>query len=314
MPADGPRPTPTTPPDRAAPAGAGALVAAVHRDDHLAAVDVALERLGALGVAGGDTVVLKVNTNSGDPAPYSSSPALVAHLTRRLRARGAEVLVGDRSFWGDPDTAGNLERNGIAGAARAAGARVVVFDDRVEWVEVDPALVPSWRPPVRVPRLCREAEHVVNLACLKTHFITGATLSLKNLLGLVHAEDRARPGNLRSHHPDRIHAQVAEVHRAVKASLHLCDGFDALVGGGPTPASGTPVVARVRTVIASADPVAADAVALAVLRAHAAPGEAVREAPPWQSPILAAAVAAGVGARGPEEVQLWTSGAVSLSS
>ncbi len=67
-------------------------------------------------------MLLKVNTNSGDPAPYSTSPTVVAWFARQYVSRGVRVVVGDRSFWGDRDTMGNLERNGIASAARRAGA------------------------------------------------------------------------------------------------------------------------------------------------------------------------------------------------
>jgi uncharacterized protein (DUF362 family) len=269
---------------------------------HLDAVERALAEVGGLDFVGaGETVLLKVNANSGDPYPYSTSPAVVGELARALAARGARVVVGDRSFWGDTRTSDNLERNGIAPAARAAGARVVVFDDAVEWIEVPPALVPSWRPPVRVPRLLRDADHVLNLACVKTHFITGFTMALKNALGLVHAADRARDGNLRVHTQDRIYAQIAELCRFVRPTLHLCDGFEALVRGGPTPASppGAPRIAPARLVAASRDPVALDAVGVAILQRHAPPSEVVTKEPSWRQAMLRAAVAAGVGAARP---------------
>src|SRR5262249_49395736 len=158
--------------------------------------------------------------------PYSSSPLTVAYLVSYLRDRGARVFVGDRSFWGDSNTAGNLERNGIAPAARAAGAEVIVFDD-VDWVAIPPELVPDWRAPARVPPLATPPTHLTTLAAVKPPFIAGSTLALKNLLGLVCAEDRARPGNLRSHDPERIHHQVAQLHRFVRPHLHILDGFRA---------------------------------------------------------------------------------------
>ena len=243
----------------------------------------------------GDRVVIKVNTNSGDPYPYSSSPLAVGWLSARLRDMGARVVVGDRSFFGDDDTAGNLERNGIAPAARAAGAEVVVFED-VAWVEIPPSLVPSWRPPVRVPRLVVEAEHLINLACVKTHFISGCTLTLKNLLGVVRAEDRARPGNLRSHDPARLPWQVAELHHFVRPGLHVLDGWRALVAGGPTPGSGrTPVIADARRVLAGPDPVALDVLGIELLQRFAPPEEAVTRMAARRHPSILAAQAMGIG-------------------
>jgi len=257
-------------------------------------------------VKAGDRVVLKVNTNSGDAYPYSTSPLLVSELTRRLRARGAQVTVGDRSFWGDDDTAGNFERNGIAAAARSAGAELVVFDDSIAWVTLPSALSSHWRGPVRVPRMCVEADCLINLACLKTHFITGCTLALKNWLGLVHPADRARPGNLRSHHPERIYHQIADIHRFVRPHLNIVDAHRALVTGGPTPSSAQPTLVAPRVVIASHDRIAADATAIGLLKMLAPASEAVTQSSTWSNPTLVAA--AGLGIAGPSQLDLRADG------
>ena len=222
-------------------------------------------------VAPGGVVVLKVNTNSGDPAPYSTSPTVVAFVAQHYVSRGVRVVVGDRSFWGDPDTKGNLERNGIAPAARAVGAEVVAFEpDTVEWTALDPAKVPHWVPPVRVPSLCFTADAVINLACAKTHFITGVTLGLKNALGFVHPDDRRRDGTLRTHHTDRIHWQYTEVHRALPIAFTIIDGFVALVAGGPTPGSGVkPVIAYTGVVLAGREAIALEEGGRQLLERHA---------------------------------------------
>jgi uncharacterized protein (DUF362 family) len=272
-------------------------VAVVRDEDHLAALEAALETAGGIDVQRGDTVVLKVNTNSGDPYPYSTSPDVVRRLADRFRAEGARVKVMDRSFWGDPDTARNFADNGIAAAARKGGAELIVLDESVDWIEIPAELVPDWRPPVRVPRLAIEADRLINLACMKTHFITGCTLALKNLLGLVHAEDRARPGNLRSH-GDRIHHQVAQIHRFVRPHLHIVDGWRALIAGGPTPSSGAPSrFADPHVVLASTDPVAVDAAAIEILRKLAPPSEEITLLPAWESAPIRSAMEMGVGHR-----------------
>jgi uncharacterized protein (DUF362 family) len=209
---------------------------------HRAAIRRAVEAAGGLPRASpGELVVVKVNTNSGDPAPYSSSPVLVRWVVEAYVAMGARVLVGDRSFWGDDDTRGNLERNGIAPAAREAGATVLPFEaDTVAWATLDASRLPHWVAPVRVPAAVFEARHVINLACAKTHFISGVTLGLKNTLGFVHADDRRREGNLRTHVRERLAHQVAELHAALPISFTVIDAFQALVTGGPTPTSGAP--------------------------------------------------------------------------
>jgi uncharacterized protein (DUF362 family) len=279
-------------------AGAAATIACRDRSsnaaprsaEHAKQVRAAIERAGGLGfVKRGERVLLKVNTNSGDPFPYSTSPVTVKTIANVLIAAGAHVMVGDRSFWGDRDTAGNLEANGIAGATRDAGAKLVVFDDGIEWVEIDPKLVPHWKPPFRLPRIAMEAHHVINLACAKTHFISGVTLGLKNFLGLVHAEDRARPGNLRSHDADLIHHQIVDVHRAIAPRLTVIDGYRALIAGGPTRRDGTPATADLGVVLAGRDRVAVDIAAIALLQKHAPKHEAIHRTTPERHPTIVAA-------------------------
>ncbi len=253
----------------------------------------------------GGTVLIKVNTNSGDLYPYSSNPRTVALLARHYMDMGATVVVGDRSFWGDGDTAGNFESNGIATACKTSGAQLRVFGDEEPWHEL--TALKYWVGPVRVPRLVMDADVVINLACAKTHFISGATLGLKNVLGLVHADDRARPGNLRSHDRDKLHHQVAEIHSALRPMFTIIDAFEALVAGGPTPQSGRPPkITRTGVVIAGADVIAVDAAGIALLRQEAASEEEVTQLPPWQSPILRAGVLAGLGVNGPEQM-VWHS-------
>lgn len=300
-------PQPIAPlPARSSLASAPGLVGVAHGLEHGPTLLRATAHAGGLpSVARGGTVLIKVNTNSGDPYPYSSSPRSVALLARHFLEAGAHVIVGDRSFWGDRDTRGNFESNGIAAACEDVGADLRVFDHDEPWHEL-PTLN-TWVGPVRVPRLLMSADVVINLACAKTHFISGATLGLKNVLGVIHPEDRARPGNLRSHDPEKLHHQVAEIHSVLRPMFTIIDAFDALVAGGPTPQSGrAPKIARTGLVIAGAEVIAVDAVGIGLLRREAESEEAIVRLPTWQSPILRAAIARGLGISAPEQL-VWRS-------
>ena len=259
-------------------------------------MDAALAEVGGLEfVAHGDTVLLKVNTNSGDSYPYSTNPELIRHLGEILADRGARVVVGDRSFWGDRSTAQNLVDNGIAEAARDIGAQLVAFeDDTTDWVKIPSDLLPSWRGDVHVPRVAVDA-HVINLPCVKTHFITTFTMALKNMLGLVRAGDRARPGNLYSH-GDEIYDQIAQINTFVTPALNILDGYQALITGGPTPASGdSPTIVSPKIIAASRDRVAIDAVGIALLRSLSPSSEEVTSYATWRNPMIVAAVSAKLG-------------------
>ncbi|MBX3191089.1 MAG: DUF362 domain-containing protein [Labilithrix sp.] len=265
------------------------------------AIDAALaETRGLASIARGDSVYLKVNTNSGDPAPYSTSPELLEHLGGLLRDKGVtDIRIGDRSFWGDNDTAGNFRRNGIAAAAQRLGTRAVVFDDDVEWVTLPADSMPDWVGAIRIPTMVATAKHIINLANMKTHFITGFTMTLKNAIGIIHAADRKRRGNLFVHEAvdAKLGRQIAQISKAITPTMNLIDGWRALITGGPTPHDRTAGrgggLAQPKIVIASIDRIAADLTGVAVLRSVCPPSEPITQGKPFEHPQLTAAMTHG---------------------
>jgi uncharacterized protein (DUF362 family) len=279
-------------------------------DDYALALDKALKQAsGAAGlgfIESGDVVYLKINTNSGDANPYSTSPLMVELLSKMAFDLGAsKVIVGDRSFWGDPNTYGNLVDNGIAGAADNVGAELMVFeDDDVEWVAISQEEAPDWVGGFRFPKAVIEADHIINLPCVKTHFISTFTMGMKNIIGLVNPTDRRRDGNLRTHstQQNKLYKQTAQLNQHVTPSLTVLDGVKAVVRGGPN-ISGTPpgLVGEPGVIIASTDRIAADVTGLAVLKLHAVETEAVHDYGVWENPQIVEAVNAGVGIASAEE-------------
>ena len=157
------------------------------------------ETVGLSIIKPGQSVYLRVNSNSGDVYPYSTSPETLTAIVAMLKEIGVtDIRIGDRSFWGDTDTAGNLIANGITPAAKKAGIKTFVFDDDIDWVTLPAGSVPNWTGTVRIPEPVTSADHQLILSCVKTHFIGTITMSLKISLGLVHADDRARAGNLKA--------------------------------------------------------------------------------------------------------------------
>ena len=130
--------------------------------------------------------------STATPLPPAFQRSLFVHMLRirclderMLKDIGVtDIRIGDRSFWGDSDTAGNLERNGITDAAKKLGTKAQVFDDSVEWLTLPAASVPNWTGTVRLPVAVTGADHILVLSCVKTHFIAQITMSLKICLGL----------------------------------------------------------------------------------------------------------------------------------
>jgi uncharacterized protein (DUF362 family) len=271
------------------------------------AVRRALDETVGLGmIRRGDSVYFKVNTNSGDPFPYSTSPELILQLGGMLRDMGVtDIRIGDRSFWGDRNTAGNFASNGIADAAAMLGTTATVFDDSVDWVTLPAEMVPNWVGTVRLPAMVTTATHIINLACVKTHFIATFTMTLKNCLGLVHATDRARAGNLQTHDTRVLYQQIAQINKGYTPSLNILNGYQALITGGPTPTDGAGgTVADPKVVIVSTDRIAADVTGIAVLQTLSPTRERVTQTRAFNNPQIRAAIAAGLGITGRDAYDL----------
>ena len=264
-----------------------------------AALDQTVGRNGLEFVQPGDTVFLKVNANSGDPYPYSTRPRMVEEVGRWCWERGAKaVVVGDRSFFGDTNTLGNLTANGIVGAANEIEAEILILDTNVDWLEITQEDAPQWFEGFRLPMPMLDADHIINLPIVKTHFISNFTMAMKLLIGAVHPDDRRKPDNLGNHITagNKLYKQIAQICQNLTPSINLLDGWEAVVRGGPT-ISGDPsgLEDEPGLHIVSTNILAADAFGLAVLKEFAVDSEEVHDHDVWDHPQITEAVDHGVG-------------------
>ena len=261
------------------------------------------ETLGLGMIKPGDSVYLRVNSNSGDMYPYSTSPDTLLAVGGMLKDLGVtDLRIGDRSFWGDTGTAANLVSNGITGAAKKLGTTAFVLDDSVDWMVLPPASVKNWKGTVRLPVPVTSADHHIILSCVKTHFIATVTMSLKIALGLVHADDRAREGNLKNHDTTILFDQVAQINKAFTPSLIIADGYSAVISGGPTKNDKPPgapstfkggITGDPKVFIVSTDRIAADVAGISLLQTLSPAYELVTKTKPFANPVIKAAIAAG---------------------
>lgn len=308
-------PVDTTPPRTAHLVGAG------QHDDHVMAAELALQETHNFDfVQRGQTVYLKVNTNSGDPFPYSTSPDMIRWVVGKVRERGGEVFVGDRSFFGDRNTRGNFENNGIAAVCDELGIDLHVFGDpatdgaasSVDWMDL-PTEVPDlgarsqfWTGTMRIPSMVAQADHIIAMPCVKTHFIATYTMSMKNVIGIVNPRDRSNSNNLGNHSTtgDKLYRQVAFMNKAgPNVSLVVLDGWTSLISGGPLPSNAPPrapagwraQTADAHVVIISRDRVAADLTGLALLKTLSPSYEAIMSTSARANRQMSRALASGVG-------------------
>ena len=194
-----------------------------------------------------------VNSSHADSG-VTTDLLMVSSLIEVLKERGVEeVWVGESSLRNTQEVFDSLDVCQL----EKFGASIINFDEN-QWVKVTSPL-PLVLDRFYVPETVLDCDLIISAAKMKTHCLTGATLSVKNFLGLVTRRDR------RVGHKTDINKAIVEIYAYFlksKKILAFIDGMYALEGKlGPT--TGTPV--KMDLVIAGNDAVAADATCVEIM-------------------------------------------------
>ena len=160
----------------------------------------------------------------------TTHPVMAAELTRLLRERGADVVLGDSP--GEPFTAVVLNRiysvTGLAAAEEAGGELNRDFSHHdvsfPQAVTVKSFAFASW---------LESCDAVINFSKLKSHGLMGMTAAVKNLYGVI-------PGTVKSEYhfryPDPMTFAniMVDLNEYVKPVLCLCDAVEIMEGNGPS--------------------------------------------------------------------------------
>jgi len=205
-----------------------------------------------------------------------------------------------------------MQQVGVFDLAQELSFDTLVFDESGadDWVLIQPE-GSHWVRGFPFPRVCLEADAIVQTCCLKTHRYGGHfTLSLKNSVGMVAkfipGESYDYMGEL--HNSPHQRRMIAEINAAYTPALVVLDGVEAFVSGGPD--TGQRVWAGV--VLAGTDRVALDAVGVALLRYFGAT-PAVSQGPIFQQEQIARAVELGLGVADPKNIEFVTGDAASAA-
>ena len=226
-----------------------ASMAVVKGPDPAAATRKAVELLGGMEsfISKGDVVFVKPNI-SWDRVPEqaaTTNPAVVEMVVRMVLESGAKkVLVADNTC---NDARRCYKRSGIKEAAERAGADVSFMEDRkFKKIDLGGEVIKEW--PVYTDVI--EADKIINIPIAKHHGLSGVTLSMKNLMGLI--------GGARNRLHQKLAESVVDLTAFFKPTLHILDAKRILTARGP--ASGTTKdIKTLQTVAASVDPVRIDA-------------------------------------------------------
>ena len=227
-------------------------------------------------LAQGDSVFLKVASNSNRQPPAVTTPDVLEPIIRRLREAGAgTIYVGDMSgayfvrHLSDQtigSTRENMRQNGLLQAAEDAGATIHCFEE----VPFERAYLPGipagehhWGEDLQVAEILDRVDHIINLPRLGSHVLAGYTLGLKNAIGWI--SDHSRMALHRD--GDSFQARIAELNaipqlrEKMRLTLTLVDW--ALTTYGPDAGYRLPLTHPI--IVASDDVVSHDQIALLAL-------------------------------------------------
>lgn len=257
----------------------------VYARDGMEAVNRAIELAGGLDfVQSGQSVLIKPAMNSSNPFPATTDPAVVALVINLCARSGASrIVVADKPFF-LKSASSAFEGSGIGPAARRAGAEVVPLD-KTKWAVTRQPQATHWGGEFRIPGIVSEFDHVIYLPTVRTHFIAGFTMSLKNSVGML------APGNCAAMHVSRtLPERIAEINLAIRPSFYVLDARKVFVDGGPD--SGREQAPGI--VFAGKDPIACDAMGVALLKTLGT-REDLQQKSIWEHRIIKRAGELGLG-------------------
>jgi uncharacterized protein (DUF362 family) len=254
----------------------------------------------------GETVLLKPALNSPDPYPSTTHPLALSVTANLLAERGAKVVIGDQSgiehVLHHPGgvihgrTIDNFVRSGMSDRN---DTRFMGFEDS-GWDEgffhYRTGYTASWRDGFYITSWVKKADHIISLPRVSTHSMAGVTLGLKSMVGMLREDSRmefhangplnrfiirsAKGSTLTSSDDGTgtFFEKIVEISDAIRdklrLTLYLATEVQASFGPdrygirfGPTGLGRAYVVhPEPGLIFASADQIAAEAMALAVLK------------------------------------------------
>ncbi|MBW2064213.1 MAG: DUF362 domain-containing protein [Deltaproteobacteria bacterium] len=240
-------------------------VAATRTHDDIKASLLGLfEDLGGLDlfVDKGDIVVVKPNVvadhglrNGVYLGGVVTDIGLLRALIEILLARARKVIVAEGSSINRAETARLFGHYGYDKLEDMAPGRVTLVDlNRDKLVR---KVVPAGKRMLsrEIPVTLEEADVIINVPVMKTHFAALVSLSIKNLQGVVPPLEKYMS------HFFGLWQNLINIHHLVKPKLHIIDGLTAQEGFGPV--YGTPKTMNL--VIGGTNPVAVDAVTTRIM-------------------------------------------------
>ena len=213
-----------------------------------------------VGNVKGRTILLKPNLVEFEPESSINTHPMLVHAVYEafLEMGAAKVTIAE----------GPGHRRNTLDLADAAGyfSTVPRFEDNFidlnldEVTRIHPHRQLSRVEKFYLPNYALRADLLVSIAKMKTHHWVGATLSMKNLFGVVPSGIYGWPKNVL--HWAGIEESIADLHAAFPRQFAIVDGIVGMEGNGPI--QGIPKQAGV--LVAGRDPIAVDATCCRIMK------------------------------------------------
>jgi uncharacterized protein (DUF362 family) len=203
----------------------------------------------------GQRVVIKPNMSFARTPDFGATthPSVVVAVAQACIDAGAkEVLVLDHTLQ-RPELC--LERAGIRDACRnIPGVHVLALQERKFFREIR---IPQGKVLERVEVVTDILDNAVliNVPVAKSHSMTGVSLGLKGLMGLIWDRESF-------HSQFNINQGIADLATVIKPQLTILDATRAMISGGP---GGPGDVKKPNLIIAGVDPVAVDSYGVGIV-------------------------------------------------
>ena len=256
-----------------------------------AMVDAGLGAIGGLGrvINNNSQVLLKPNTNQRDPFPSTTAPETMRAVARHCRAAGVEDIIvhedhkGELDLYYNPEELPGMDIQ-LSHSPSVDHYILVEYDDWHGDMDVDEVIKEMDDNPfkrmlqsdvrrtkghcLRVARQVQEAKVVINMPVLKRHFAGQITSALKNHFGSVYGLHRWLAHSSLQTNRDYYDRKLAEFASAVRPELTVTDIRSLQAGFGPMRSEETRIIEGVNRLIVTGDMVAADTVALQLMKQY----------------------------------------------
>lgn len=218
----------------------------------------AIDALGGMCkfVTKGDLVAIKANMTGGAPDLWQTftDKEVLTEIVREVRECGGDPFIYDSSMvWTPLEPIAKKAQFMTLGKKLKIPIVNLTKENQIKFNFGSGSLIGT----DKASQLIKESDVIINVPVAKTHIMTGITSALKNMYGTLPIMDKAK------YHAKGINSVIAEVSKNFRPTLTVVDMVKGCEGGGPLVCRKTDPMPD--TVIASTDPVCADAVAATIM-------------------------------------------------